>query len=138
MIINFDEFLKEFHSYAGPNTTLGFRYSEPSNLFTLTFKVKYNEKTEDIIKTILDKYSIPYKDIKIDIEYLRAIFNIAKKPYYQKIKIDFLSYSGNEAYSIIDTFFKELYKSGVSFNQKDAFISPDILQHKKQFLGYRK
>lgn len=137
MIIKFDDFLNEFHSYSGPNATLGFRYSEPTNEYSLSLTVKYVENLEDIVKNILSKYNIPYKDIKIDIGYSKSLFS-KTRPLTQSLKIVFLSYSGNEAYSIIDIFVKELYNSGIQFNQNSIIISPDILHRKKIITGYKK
>lgn len=137
MIIKFDDFLNEFHSYSGPNTTLGFRYSEPKNEYSLTLTTKYVENLEDIVKSILDKYNIPYKNIKIDIGYSKSLFS-KTKPITQTVKIEFLSYSGSEAYSIIDIFLMELNNKGVQFNQNNISVTPELLQRRKKILGYKK
>lgn len=136
MIIKFDEFLNEFHSYSGPNATLGFKYSEPTNEYSLTLTTKYVENLEDIVKSILDKYNIPYKNIKIDIGYSKSLFS-KTRPILQVVKIDFLSYSGYEAYSIINYILSELSKNNIYYNPNNIIIHPDILPHKKNVLGYR-
>jgi hypothetical protein len=111
MIIRFDNFLKEYVSYRGPKSTIGFRYSEPDETFSLLMDVNYNPDIVNILSELIDKYSIP-AIFKVDnSEYSKGIFS--KKRKMQKITFLFNSYSGFEAHSIIDTIVNDLNKSGI-------------------------
>jgi len=135
MIIKFIEFITEFKTYTGPFSTVGFKTNEPTEKYTLNVDIKYDENNENIIKNILNKYNIPYDDLK-----LKRDEDLFRRSNVQKFKIDFLSYSGLEAQSIIVSMLQELEKSNIHIDTESIKISPEpeVIKKERKPIGFNR
>ena len=127
MIIKFENFLNE---YRGPYGTVGFRYSTPTDEYTLDLNMKYTQDNENVIKNALSKYDISYKDIKIERPYFGAL---------QTLKLKFVVYSELEAVSVINSILSELKNNNIFFEEESINIFPKIEQpfRRKEIKGFR-
>ena len=128
MITKFNNFLNEF--YVGPYKSAGFKNSEPSDKFNFNLTMKYKPENEELVKTILTKYNIPYDKINLE---KSQISKPKKKRFFskeepkldiQKLDLTFLSYNEYEAGSIINTLLNDLHNNGVIFDPASIKIEP--------------
>ena len=97
--------IKRFNEYYnGPYAAAGFKIpgNEPTQNFTFEVHMKSDPVNGERLRDVLDKYNIPYN-----------ILSLKSDGDYQKLKLNFSSYHGFEAFSIIDSIIDDLEKKNI-------------------------
>jgi hypothetical protein len=105
--------------YTGPNAAVGFKRSEPKNIFSLDVIIKYDSWNEEIIQGILKKHNISYDDLSLKKEGEEG----------QRFKLNFLSYNEYEADSIITIILNELGEKEIGIDPRSVEVSPEIRKY---------
>jgi hypothetical protein len=122
MITKFLEFLYEYTSYSVPHATVGFKYSEPTNKFTIYLDMIYDGDNENKIKSILSKYNISYENMNFKDEMYKDSED--NNVLIQKIEFSFFAYNDLEADSIIKTILGDFVNNDINFNPQSIIVKP--------------